>query len=326
MVSGRQAPRVPITQVDLTDVVVLRRELLAEGYTDPQIRALVRSGRLHRVRHGSYVDGPLWDTLSAADRHRVLVRAVLKRAHPSTVATHISAAIERGVPTWGVPLDEVHVTRTDGKPQRREAGVVHHCGELHAGDVEAVNGIPVSRAARCAVEVTTITTVEPALVIVNGLLNAKLISIEEFADEAEACKHWPDTLATTIVLRLCDPRIQSVGESRTQFLCWSQHLPRPEPQVPVLDEHGVVFAYADFGWRGLGVFLEFDGRIKYEHFRRQGESLEEFLMREKRREERICQLTGWVCIRITWEDLAHPERTATRIRAILDSRRRPLLA
>lgn len=309
---------------DLSDVVVLRRELLAEGYTDNQIQRLVRSGELHRVRHGSYVSGSLWSTLSASDRHRVLVRAVLKRAHPSAVATHISAAVERGAPVWGITLDEAHITRTDGKTGRREAGVVHHRGQLDADDVEIVNGIPVSRAPRAAVEVTTMTSVEPALVTVNGMLHAKMLTHGEFAAEVEARKHWPDTLATTLVLRLCDPRIQSVGESRTAFMCWDQHLPRPEPQVAVYDELGRLFAYADFAWCEQGVFLEFDGRIKYELFRREGETLEEFLMREKQREERICQLTGWVCIRITWTDLEHPERTAGRIRRILDGRRRPV--
>ena len=311
-------------RTDLGDMVVLRRELLAEGYTDSQIQRLVRRGDLYRVRHGSYVPGTLWPTLSAAERHRVLVRAVLRRAHPSAVATHISAAVERGAPVWGISLDEVHITRTDGKTGRREAGVVHHRGALDANGVEIVNGIPVSRAPRCAVEVTTMATVEPALVTVNGMLNAQLLTVEEFAGAVEALKHWPDTLATTIVLRLCDPRIQSVGESRTSFMCWDQHLPRPEPQVAVYDEFGHLLGYTDFAWCEEGVFLEFDGRLKYEWFRREGETLDEFLMREKRREERICQVTGWVCIRITWADLAHPERTARRIRRILEGRRRPV--
>jgi len=48
--------------------------------------------------------------------------------------------------------------------------------------------------------------------------------------------------------------------------------------------------------------------------------LDEFLLREKRREELICALTGWVCIRITWEDLARPHLLARRIRRILESR------
>lgn len=309
---------------DLDGVVILRRELIAEGLTDRQIAAKVRQGELHRVRHGSYVSGALWTELSAADRHRVLVRAVLRRAEPGSVVSHVSAAVEHGAPVWGIPLDEVHLTRLDGVPGRREAGVAHHAGQLTGEDVEVVNGIPVTRPARCAVEVTTMTTVEPALVIVDGLLGSGALSRRELDAEIEARKQWPDTLATTIVQRLCDGRVQSVAESRTMFLCWDQHLPRPVPQVPVTDEHGRVFAYTDFAWEEAGVFLEVDGKSKYVLHRRPNETLDEFLMREKRREELICQLTGWVCIRITWADLENPVRTAQRIRRILDSRRRPI--
>jgi len=311
-------------RVDLSDVVVLRRELIAEGYDDSQIRARVRAGELHRVRHGSYVDRALWDSLSAADRHRVVVRAVLRRAHRSTVVSHVSAAVERGAPVWGIPLDVVHVTRSDGRPGRNETGIRHHAGRLDRTDIEYVNGIPVTKAARTAVEVTTVTTVEPALVTINGMLHDKLLTKQEFSAEVARLNHWPHTLAATLVERLCDGRIQSVAESRTLHLCWSQHLPRPEPQIPIRDERGWVFAYVDFGWEDEGVFLEFDGRVKYELFRRENETLAEYLLREKRREELICQLTGWVCIRITWADLENQERTARRIRRILDSRRRPL--
>lgn len=309
---------------DLTGVVVLRRDLLREGFTDNQIQAMVRGGQLHRIRHGSYIDGPLWRSLDDLDRHRVLVRAVLLRAHPSAVATHISSAVERRAPVWGIPLDEAHVTRTDGKSGRREAGISHHRGELDESDVEMLNGIRVSVAPRCAVEVTTMTTVEPALVTINGLMHDGHLSPAQLAGEVEDLKQWPGTLTATIVQRLADPRVQSVAESRTLFMCWDQKLPRPELQIPILDEYGHEFAYTDFAWPEQGVFLEFDGRLKYERYRRKGEILEEFLLREKRREERICQLTGWVCIRITWADLAHPARTAARIRRILDSRRAPV--
>ena len=41
------------------------------------------------------------------------------------------------------------------------------------------------------------------------------------------------------------------------------------------------------------------------------------MLREKHREELICGLTGWRCIRIVWADLYHPERTAARILATL---------
>ena len=170
------------------------------------------------MRHGSYVAGDLWCSLSAADRHRVLVRAVLRRAHPSAVATHVSAAVERGAPTWGVNLDEVGITRTDGIPGRREAGVLHHRGRLPESEVEVVNGIRLSGAARSAIEVSTTTPLESALVTVNGLLHAGHCTSDELATMAEAHKHWPDSLTMTLLLRLCDPRVQSVGESRTSYL------------------------------------------------------------------------------------------------------------
>lgn len=311
------------TTVELP-VVRLRRDLVEDGYTDHQLSQLVRAGVLQRVRRGAYVDAIAWTALTDVDRHRVVCRAVLRTAHASTVLTHLSSVVERGIAVWNVPLHEVHTTRTDGRGARREAGIVHHVGTMAKGDVEVLNGVRVSVAARSAVEVISTTAAEPALVIVNGMLHAKALSSDELASAVKSLKHWPHTLSAHLILALADDRMESPAETRTYFLCRQQHLPRPEPQYVVLDEHGRVFARADFAWPELGVFLEFDGRVKYERFRREGETLEDFVMREKKREERICQLTGWVCIRIGWADLENPLATAARIRRVLDSRQRPI--
>lgn len=312
----------PQEPVDLTGLVWLRRDLVRDGVTDREIRAHVKSGEWHRIRPGAYCSGALWDGLSATDRYRLLCRAVLMKAHPSSVLTHVSAAVERGAPVWGIPLDEVHTTRTDGRGGRREAGVIHHRNVLPAEHVEMVNGVPVTVGARCAVETCTMAGVEAALVTVNGLLHSGQANLADVTAFAHDTRFWPESLSTTLVLRLADPRIESVGESRTCYFFFCHHLPRPEPQVVIHDEQGREFARVDFAWADLGVFLEFDGKVKYLEYRRDGESLEEFLLREKKREERICLLTGWVCLRISWADLANPERLARRIRAVLDSRSR----
>lgn len=306
--------------VDLTDVVVLRRELLADGHTDASIRAMMKTGVLHRVRHGSYVDGNLWRSLTAHDQHRVLVRAVLRTAHTSAVASHGSSAVEHGAATWGLDLGNVHITRLDGRTGRREAGVIQHRGQLSESDIEVVNGLRVTRPARCAIEVVTMGTAEPALVTVNSLLHGSDCTREDLIAMNRSLKYWPSTLSAAVVLRLCDERIESVGESRTSYLCYSQGLPRPEPQVEIRDERGWLVGRVDFAWPEAGVFLEFNGREKYLKFRREGESLEDFVMREKRRIELICQLTGWVCISLTWADLNRPRATAARIRRVLASR------
>jgi hypothetical protein len=198
--------------------------------------------------------------------------------------------------------------------------VIHHRNELPQEHVEEVNGVRVSVAARCAVEVCATAGVEPALVTVNGLLHAGQTTLDDIRRLAHDTRFWPESLTTALVLRLPDPRLESVGESRTWYFFFCHHLPRPEPQVVIRDEQGREFARVDFAWEKLGCFLEFDGKVKYLALRRDGETLEEFLLREKRREEKICLLTGWVCIRITWADLENPERLARRIRALLAGR------
>lgn len=311
----------PPPQRDLNGVVLLRRDLLAQGYTDQQIRGLVKSGILHRIRRGAFVSAQLWNESSKEDQHRITCRAVLLAGHPLMALTHVSSAIERGVPVWNIPLDEVHTTRTDGKGARREAGVVHHVGILDEEDVEIVNDVRVSTAARCAVEVTSMTTLEPALVVVNAMLHAELIDESELAASVVDLKCWPSTLSNHLLLHLVDKRMSSVAETRTDFLFHTHRLPRPTPQVSVHDESGGLLGIVDFLWAEFGVFLEFDGKIKYEKYRRPGETLNDYLMREKRREERICLATGWVCIRITWADIENPVATASRIRRLLESRR-----
>jgi hypothetical protein len=309
---------------DLDDVVRLRRELIADGYTDYQLNRLVAGGVLHRVRQGAYVDRGLWDTLSAEDRHRVLCRAVLRTAHPLTALSHVSAAVERRVAVWNISLDEVHTTRTDGKGARREAGIVHHAGDLDEDDVEVVNGLRLTPAPRCAVEVISTAPPEAALVVVNGMLHAGDLTRAELLDAVKAMKHWPHTLSAHLVVAMADERMESPAETRTYFMCRQQRLPRPEPQYKVYDENGELVARLDFAWPEYGVFLEFDGKMKYERYRREGETLDQFLMREKKRGELVCQLTGWVCLRIGWADLENPVITAQRIRKVLESRRRPV--
>ena len=303
---------------DLDGLLRLRSELIAEGLTDNQIARLRRTKVLHRVRHGAYVPHEVWSELTPEDRHRLLSRAVLRAAHETSALTHISSVVERGIPVWGLPLGAAHTTQLiRRKAGRRVADWTPHRGLLLEGEVEEINGVCVSIAPRSAVEICSITTVEPALVVVNGLLRAKAMSLEEFAEQAALCRLWPGSLTTDIVLRLADPRPESVAEDRFSYLCYRQCLPKPEPQVEIFDEHGTLFARVDFAWPDHGVFIEFDGKVKYEKHRRAGETLDEYLMREKRREEQICQLTGWTCIRITWTDLCRPALLAARIRKIL---------
>ena len=300
--------------------VILRREAMEMGYDDRAIAAKLRSGEWVRVRHGSYVESKSWKPLDAEDRHRVTARAVLKTAKSPAVLSHLTAAIEWGADVWDIDLSEVHITRRDRKCGRREAGVCQHRGKVDAEAIAVHDGVPLLGAARTVVDVTTQCDVEHGLVVTNSLLHSGVTNLEDCWDASRAMDGWPDTLTTRLVLQLADPRIESVGESRTCHFLWRHGLPRFEPQYQVRDANGRVIARLDFALPELGVFLEFDGQVKYDNLP-PGKTLAQVLREEREREKLICRLTGWVCIRISWKDLERPERLAHEIRTILASRR-----
>lgn len=297
--------------------VWLRRELVADGLHDRAIARLVADGTLAKVRWGAYADGGTWAQLDEAGRYGLRGRAVLQQAKTEAVLSHASGLPEYDAPVWGIDLSNVHVTRTDGRTGRKQAGVQQHSGLILPGDVVLRNGVRVMSPTRIALEITTMAPTDASLCVVNYLLNAGLTDHAALHERYVGMQEWPDTLTTDLVLRLADDRIESVGETRTFHTCYQQGLPMPEPQYKVRDASGRVVARVDFAWPEHGVFLEFDGRIKYERLLRQGERASDVVIREKKREELVCRLTGWRCIRVTWADLANPERLAALIRAAL---------
>lgn len=297
--------------------VALRKDLITVGYTDRALAALVKGGVLAKPRRGAYADGPTYRALDEPGRHVVRTRAVMRQANTEVVASHVSAAVIHGAPTWNMDLSRIHLTRDDAQAGRAEAGVHQHRGRLLPGDVVARNGIRLTSATRTVLDLTTVTNVETGLVFANYALNEGITTLAELRARYDAAdgpmQHWPGSLTTGLVLRLARAEIESVGESRTWHLLYRGSVPMPVPQYVVRGADGEVAARLDFAWPEYGVWLEFDGRMKYQALLRPGENVTDVVLREKARESLVQRLTGWRCIRITWSDLDHPQRTAAMI-------------
>ena len=298
--------------------ISLRRELIALGETDRSLAASLRSGVRARPRRGAYVEGPAWRAMSGDQRYAVRCRVAYQQARAGVILSHASALPFHDAPLWGLDLSEVHLTRVDGLSGRREAGVQRHRGEVDDGDVAEVHGVRIMSAIRATLEVSMWGTTEPALAVANHFLHRGDFTAAELRERYEqSMVHWPDSVSTDVVIRLADPRIESVGESRTLYFLYRHGFPKPVPQYEVADDGFV--AFLDFALPDLGIWIEFDGRAKYERYLRPGESAADAVVREKYREQRIAQLTGWRCFRIAWEDLADPERLARRLRAFIEA-------
>jgi hypothetical protein len=297
--------------------VYLRKTLLANGHCDRTIRKLVADGVLVRLRPGAYADRKTHSDLDAAGQHGLKARAVYQQARTKVVLSHTSGLPEYDAPTWGLDLTDVHVTRCDEKAGRHEAGVHQHCGQLLEGDVVERHGMQVMTPPRLALEATIVGSAEAGLIVVNHFLHTRMTTEEELLERYAVMEHWPNTLRTGLVLHRADARIETVGESRTWHLILSAGLPTPIPQYPIRDKSGRVIHRVDFAWPELGVFLEFDGKVKYEKYLKPGQRAADVVIAEKKRERQICDLTGWRCLRLDWSDLAYPARTTALIRAEL---------
>lgn len=299
-----------------THGVWFRHEAKALGYHDPAIQRLVDNQVWKRVRVGSYLYQEIWDALDEKERYGLLCRAAYRRSATEVALSHRSSANEWAAPLWDVALDEVDLTRKDQRTGRREAGVAQHRGRILGGDWVELNGLFVMSPTRTALELTTQLDVEHSLVEIDDFLHRGLTTPEQLASRFALMNHWPDTLHTDLILRRSDGRSESVGETRIRYLCWAQGLPTPIPNYEVKDREGNVRYRVDLAWPELGVFLEFDGLLKYQRSRREGESAGECVERERRRENHIIELTGWRVVRVVWADLHHPAQTAGRIRSL----------
>ncbi len=303
--------------------VDLRRELLRQGWHDRGIAAQVHSGSWVRPRRGAYVDAGAWRSFDGPSRHVVTTRAVLKQAETEVVVSHSSAVPWWSGPTWGLNLSHVHITRQDGKTGRKEAGVHQHCGRLLETDIETVNGAEVVAPARVAIEVSTVASIEASVVVLNDFLHRGLTTAEAVRTRYDATMdHWPDSRATEVVIRLGDPRIASVFESRFWYFCFRAGLPAPVPQYAVHSSDRHLVAQLDFAWPDLGAYVETNGKIKYLELLEPHQQPGDVIARERRREELVGQITGFRAMHVDWDDLETPRLTEQRLRDHLWPRRK----
>jgi hypothetical protein len=306
----------PLRVITAVHGAFLRREASELGIEDRTLRRAIRHRYLVKVRHGSYAFSDEWSALDDVGRFCVLTRGALRTLGDRVAASHHSAAALIGLDVWDVPLDTVHVTRLDDGAGRRERDIRHHAGLVLPEDVYLDHGYQVMRPVRAALESAMLSGVERGLITVSSGLHRGFFDREALLAQHQLMQTWPNSQHLHVVTRLADERLESVAEARSMHLFWRHGLPKPELQYEIWDGGRLVGA-VDFAWPEHRLIVEFDGRVKYEKYLREGEEPGDAVFREKRREDDIRRVTGWRVIRLTWADLAQPARTAAMIRAVL---------
>lgn len=114
-----------------------------------------------------------------------------------------------------------------------------------------------------------------------------------------------------------DGRSESPGETLSRIICWRAGLPAPTLQFDVFDDGGVLVGRTDFCWEAERTLGEFDGKVKYGRLLPPGDTAQDVVYREKRREDALRDL-GWQVVRWSWTDLHRGWLVAERLQRAFD--------
>ncbi|HET9500968.1 MAG TPA: type IV toxin-antitoxin system AbiEi family antitoxin domain-containing protein [Marmoricola sp.] len=292
----------------------LRRQALDFGYRDRDLYAARRAGEIVRVRHGAYISADAWNGADQIGRHLMRADATLMTHGDSVALSHTTAAAAHGLRLWQPGLDRVHLTQLRGGVGGITDDIVYHVGRVAPEDLQVQGERQLVVPIRAALETAALHSVEEGLVVLDSLVDLGMAGLDEMHQAYARMKKWPHCGRLQVTVRLVRKGAQSVGESRSRYLCWRQHLPEPALQFEVRDGSGNLIGTVDFAWPDHRLLGEFDGRIKYGRLLKPGQDPGDVVFAEKEREDLLREITGWAMIRLGWRDLDLPHVTAQRIR------------
>lgn len=291
--------------------VILSRDLTADGFSPGELARMTRSGELARLRRGAYAD-PVEGDPDPRLVHRRLVAATVPQCDPGAVVSHTSAAVAHDLPVWNEQLARVHLTRDRKGGGRTRRWVQIHGAPLAADEITPLDGLRVTSLPRTVVDLGR--SLPLAQAVAAGDVALFGLRPGELQGALDRQGGWTGIGRARRAVALLDARSESAGESYSRVVFHLAGLPVPELQYKVLTPDGRFVGRCDFGWPELGVVGEFDGVKKYgELLRKPGQTAEDVLVEEKRREDRIRAL-GWIVVRWMWRDLYHPESLLAELR------------
>lgn len=201
------------------------------------------------------------------------------------------------------PLEIIHSNRN------RLPGIRVHGGDLGEDEVGAIEGIPLTTAARTALDLGCWYPETEAVAAIDSLARATDLKMLDVDILAQRYPGRRGIRQARMALSLVDAGAQSPKETWLRLLLIRAGIPRPQTQIPVRDEFGNAIAYLDMGWEDVKVAVEYDGE-QHRGDRRQ-------YTWDIRRLENLERL-GWIVIRVVAGD--RPADVVRRVRSALARR------
>jgi hypothetical protein len=227
------------------------------------------------------------------------------------VVSHTSAALLHGLPVFSGGLGRVQLTRAGSPGGKNRGHISMHAAPLDDTEIVVVNGMLVTSLARTVVDVARSSCFEHAVMTGDAALSRGLTQAELHICLTRSHRR-PGMANARRVAAFIDGRSESPGESLSRVALHAAGIAKPELQLEVFDDDGLLLGRSDFGWPEHRTLGEFDGRVKYGRLLKPGQSSEEVVYREKRREDALRD-HGWQVVRWVSADLKTPREIANRV-------------
>ena len=235
----------------------LRAQARLDGIPKEWLTDLERAGYLRQPLRGVLVPAGCGD--NAEDR-AAAVRLVLPPG----------AALCRGTAAWllgvdarppsghGLPPPTECAVPRDRTPVRR-AGVTCYVTDLTGEDVTEVAGLPCTTRERTAIDLARYSMPGTGLAVLDRMARLGLVDPGDLADRIERWRGDRFVARARQLIRWCDPRAESPGESWLRLRLLDAGFPAPDLQISLTDDRGAERYRLDLGYRRQRWACEYDG-------------------------------------------------------------------
>jgi hypothetical protein len=232
------------------------------------------------------------------------IAAWLWSGRTATVAGLSAAALHRTA--WIDPWLPAELNR---RSRDKAQGIILHSDTLWDDEMCVRDGIQMTTPARTAFDIGRRKGFITALIRLDALAHAtglKVADVELLADRHAGAR---GLVQLRRVLPMVDGGAESPYETKTRLALVGSGLPRPQTQIEVRDDWGMILARIDMGWEEWKVGVEFDGAHHWTDPKQRTHDIDRLAELDAR---------GWIIIRVSADLLRYrPEVVIERVRRAL---------
>lgn len=143
--------------------------------------------------------------------------------------------------------------------RHRLPGLFTRGDRIEDDEITIIDGVPVTNPARTVLDLGCWYPLASGVAAIDSLARATEIKAADVELLAHRYPGRRGIARARNAIGLFDAGAQSPKETWLRLVLVNAGLPRPQTQIPVLNEFGSPIAYLDMGWEDLKVAVEYDG-------------------------------------------------------------------